>query len=644
MDFRNTLSALLPEPRDDEPANLRRDILDELADHLACAYRRELLRGADPALAAQRVLERFGDPAAMARRLWFEAMRDKIMAQRMLIATCVVVMAACITAVAVSWHWMNQDQSLRARAAAEAIEANRRMSEALAQSQAANQEMLKQMRDMSQAVLHPVSPEWNPVIFKLAEDTADGPPAAGFSLTLTEQEGRNSPTTSRRLQTSGDGLLLASSAIPAGRQLRVVLPPSLLAWGATGQYGGMGGVGGMGGNNAPSKRIYRTSGSSGIVEFGAVQPGDYSYRISKYWAGGYVIATGQLNVGPGSKVEKLVVCPKTPPEMAIVHVGCSWPADLEREALVLYAPFSYRYRKLASDMEWALTDSYSPQRPNRRSSQGMGMYPSQGQPATRSVLCGPGTSVTELKRLHGLYFWRVAQAGAEDATERPAGGGGGRPGGMGEGGNGRGNRNGFGDGIVQATKLGPDDRADVLTKYLSEITPAADSPEPHELRWELGTYGLDRLYVLRPSRSPGVEPTRKSFEVLVACFFGGAGPTVRVSGEPPPDEQALSRPALGFGLGGWAQGGMGGGMGGMGGGMRQVGTNPEWINTSSSVELASDYWDKVDVAFEARRGQVNQWTVPLPDELIRAVREALKEAAIPAAKPKAKPAAPDDDN
>ena len=37
MDFRDNLSALLPPHRDDEPASLRQDILDELDDHLACA-------------------------------------------------------------------------------------------------------------------------------------------------------------------------------------------------------------------------------------------------------------------------------------------------------------------------------------------------------------------------------------------------------------------------------------------------------------------------------------------------------------------------------------------------------------------------------------------------------------------------------
>ena len=66
MDFRDTLSTLMPAPRDDEPANLRREILDELGDHLACAYNRELLRGANSQLARQRVLDLFGDPAAVA--------------------------------------------------------------------------------------------------------------------------------------------------------------------------------------------------------------------------------------------------------------------------------------------------------------------------------------------------------------------------------------------------------------------------------------------------------------------------------------------------------------------------------------------------------------------------------------------------
>ena len=38
----------LPAPNGDEPGALRRDILDELADHLECAARREAVSHADP--------------------------------------------------------------------------------------------------------------------------------------------------------------------------------------------------------------------------------------------------------------------------------------------------------------------------------------------------------------------------------------------------------------------------------------------------------------------------------------------------------------------------------------------------------------------------------------------------------------------
>ena len=41
----------------------------------------------------------FGDPAAMARRLWLDAMKGKIMAQRVLIATCLVVTLASLSLV-----------------------------------------------------------------------------------------------------------------------------------------------------------------------------------------------------------------------------------------------------------------------------------------------------------------------------------------------------------------------------------------------------------------------------------------------------------------------------------------------------------------------------------------------------------------
>lgn len=72
----------LPAPLDDEPPSVRQDIADELADHLACAYRRELLKTADEDAAQQRVLDRFGNPQRIAYQLWFQALWGRIMLSR----------------------------------------------------------------------------------------------------------------------------------------------------------------------------------------------------------------------------------------------------------------------------------------------------------------------------------------------------------------------------------------------------------------------------------------------------------------------------------------------------------------------------------------------------------------------------------
>jgi hypothetical protein len=272
MDFRDTLSTLMPRPRDDEPASLRQDILDELGDHLACAYNRELLRGANSQQARQRVLIRFGDPAAVARRLWLDAMKGKIMAQRVLIATCLLVMLASLFLV--GFVWMQSS-----RAAAETNEVNRKLSEALAQSQIANKDMMKTLSEMSDAIRNPRSPEWNPVKIKLTEDTIDGPPALECSIELSRREDGNST-------------------------------------------------------------IDRTTDESGVADFGLLHPGTYSFSLSKSRDYGSLNGSGQFNVEPGSNVTKLIVCPKKALEHVPVRVRCNWPADLENEALVVDASFN----------------------------------------------------------------------------------------------------------------------------------------------------------------------------------------------------------------------------------------------------------------------------------------------------------------
>ncbi len=90
------LLADLPPLRDDEPASLRQDIADELADHLACAFHRELVKTGDAEVAQSRVLNQFGDPRRIAVKLWFQAMWSRIMFHRVALAVQGLVLVAVV--------------------------------------------------------------------------------------------------------------------------------------------------------------------------------------------------------------------------------------------------------------------------------------------------------------------------------------------------------------------------------------------------------------------------------------------------------------------------------------------------------------------------------------------------------------------
>ena len=100
-------------------------------------------------------------------------------------------------------------------------------------------------------------------------------------------------------------------------------------------------------------RTQRTS----LKTSGLVEPGDYSFQLEKGWSSGYQRTLGQFNVQPGSEVHKSIVCPKAPPDRVELLIKCDWPADLEDERLVLYAPFAFRGRTLEPGMQWSMDDT-----------------------------------------------------------------------------------------------------------------------------------------------------------------------------------------------------------------------------------------------------------------------------------------------
>lgn len=115
MDWPAELTACLPPLRSDEPPELRRRIALELADHWQCALQRELTKnGGDLERATQQAARRVGDLRAIARRLWFEAMWEKIMLQRILVGTSVLAAALACAAVGILWSAVRQTNAATA--------------------------------------------------------------------------------------------------------------------------------------------------------------------------------------------------------------------------------------------------------------------------------------------------------------------------------------------------------------------------------------------------------------------------------------------------------------------------------------------------------------------------------------------------
>jgi len=176
--FIDDLGAILPRRRDDEPPELRAQIVKELRDHLECAYQRELLKTGDEVQAAQRVEEQFGDARQLARKLWFEAMQEKIMSQRILVGLSATLAVACLAI-----------GGFALRIAQQTAEASAAATRALVdQGQETNQALLKAL-DRLVPRPEPAKPpeseeieETGEIRFKLVKGVPGGPPAAGYEI------------------------------------------------------------------------------------------------------------------------------------------------------------------------------------------------------------------------------------------------------------------------------------------------------------------------------------------------------------------------------------------------------------------------------------------------------------------------------
>ena len=179
------LTADLPPPRDDEPGGLRSDIVDELGDHLACAMHREQVLGAargetTPEAVWPRVVEKFGNPRAVARRLWFDAMWEKIMNQRILTVFSVVMTSLAMFAIVLCWRIATQ-------------------------SQVATNAILEELKKLRTAPSQQPR-EWISLVIHCPRNSKDGPPAEGVRVTCQSSVNNLTGSPPRTITIGANGL------------------------------------------------------------------------------------------------------------------------------------------------------------------------------------------------------------------------------------------------------------------------------------------------------------------------------------------------------------------------------------------------------------------------------------------------------
>jgi hypothetical protein len=223
------------------------------------------------------------------------------MTQRILLAACLLTTAVCLTLTGFVWHQANQSALATA-------ESNHRLAELLATTQAGDQVKLVELvaenqRTNEQILKHlqamgktSQSPDWVPLSFKLTFESADGPPAAGFEITLFN---------------ASTGLL--------------------------------------------TKQTRRESDSSGLADFGVVHPGEWNFTVTRSSDGkDSWDCEGSIAVLPATNVVKSVFCPQIPPATSKVAIHVMWPEDLAREHLSLEMAFDRAPIKFQPGITWSV--------------------------------------------------------------------------------------------------------------------------------------------------------------------------------------------------------------------------------------------------------------------------------------------------
>lgn len=366
----------LPPRRDDEPASLRQDILDELTDHFVCAFNRELLKNPDERLAQERVIKQFGDPVKIARQLWFDAMKERIMSQRIMTGISSVMAICCIAVVGIAWILMRDSQLVNRQMLDQlAVIADRPQADStvVKSLQSTNEAIVRELRILadSQRPSRPVN-EMGMSGMMGAMGVGEGEMMGdGFGMESKPAEPSNiNQQILKQLeqlnQKQGDQ---ESSASEGMNQISFQLvqdnKDKKPALGFTGSLT-------KSGNQTDSFTLEAVTNKSGKLDFGKLPWGKYYLNLKAPWGESFV--QWQLTVIPGRDYSQTIICPSAAPEEVPVQFHVNWPKTLKSKEWFLLSDFrqtrsggenfSYYFnstRKIGDDY-W-MTDQNQPLKP-----------------------------------------------------------------------------------------------------------------------------------------------------------------------------------------------------------------------------------------------------------------------------------------
>ena len=352
-----------PPKRDDEPASLRRDIVDELTDHFACAFNRELLKNPDEQLARQRVIIQFGDPVKIARQLWLDAMKEKIMSQRIMTGISVAMAVCCMLVVGIAWVMMKESHVVNHQMLEQlAIIADRPQADStvVKSLQRTNEAIVRELKILSESQRPSSQPAGMGSGFGAEMEGADGLPGAGggFGTEPAEPSNINQQILNQLEQlnqkTNQQGRSTTKEMNQISFQLVQDNKSKKPAVGFTGKLTKSG---------TDGFSLNATSDKKGTLDFGNLPCGRYDLSLKSPWDETTYIS--RFAVIPGRNYSQTIVCPAAAPEEVPVQFQVNWSEKQKSDELVLICDFrrvyqagggrviyEYESSRKASDVLW----------------------------------------------------------------------------------------------------------------------------------------------------------------------------------------------------------------------------------------------------------------------------------------------------